>query len=195
MTAMDLVTLAQQQPTVPGTGNVRDWILNNIVPLLLLTVALLLLWLGGGKGDNAGVMRRLGGVLDTLGISSDGRVGTFAWNSARHLELYYAVPLVGAVLHTINVRLFPEQIAYVTNHAADKVVFFDAEVADRLAEAFTELLGGRLDVLIEALHLLVRDPEGAAVMGKAARRAALTRYGLERFLADWDALLEEVRTR
>jgi hypothetical protein len=68
MTAMDLVTLAQQQPPVPGTSNVRDWILNNIVPLLLLTVALLLLWLGGGKGDNAGVMRRLGGVIVALAI-------------------------------------------------------------------------------------------------------------------------------
>ncbi|MFS8104473.1 hypothetical protein LFM09_45940 [Lentzea alba] len=68
MTAMDLVTLAQQQPQVPGTGNVRDWILDNIVPLLLLTVALLLLWLGGGKGDNAGVMRRLGGVIVALAI-------------------------------------------------------------------------------------------------------------------------------
>ncbi|GHH56795.1 hypothetical protein [Lentzea cavernae] len=68
MIAMDLVTLAQQQPTVPGTGNVRNWILDNIVPLLLLTVALLLLWLGGGKGDNAGVMRRLGGVIVALAI-------------------------------------------------------------------------------------------------------------------------------
>jgi hypothetical protein len=68
MTAMDLVTIAQQQPTAPGTSNVRDWILGNIVPLLLLTVALLLLWLGGGKGDNAGVMRRLGGVIVALAI-------------------------------------------------------------------------------------------------------------------------------
>ena len=68
MTAMDLVTLAQQQPPAPGTSNVRDWILGNIVPLLLLTVALLLLWLGGGKGDNAGVMRRLGGVIVALAI-------------------------------------------------------------------------------------------------------------------------------
>jgi hypothetical protein len=67
MTAMDLVTLAQQ-PQAPGTSNVRDWILGNIVPLLLLTVALLLLWLGGGKGDNAGVMRRLGGVIVALAI-------------------------------------------------------------------------------------------------------------------------------
>ncbi|WP_018686308.1 hypothetical protein [Actinokineospora enzanensis] len=61
----------QQQPSDKGglsTGGVRDWILNNIIPLLLLTVALLLLWLGGGKGDNAGVMRRLGGVIVALAI-------------------------------------------------------------------------------------------------------------------------------
>jgi len=51
-----------------STTNVRGWILNNVVPLLLLTVAVLLLWLGGGKGDNAGVMRRLGGVLVALAI-------------------------------------------------------------------------------------------------------------------------------
>ena len=51
-----------------GTTNIRKWILENLVPLLLLTVALLLLWLGGGKGDNAGVMRRIGGVIVALGI-------------------------------------------------------------------------------------------------------------------------------
>jgi len=68
MTAMALVTLAQQQPPGLGTSGVRDWILNNLVPLLLLTVAVLLLWLGGGKGDNAGVMRRLGGVIIALAI-------------------------------------------------------------------------------------------------------------------------------
>ncbi|MEV6904176.1 MULTISPECIES: hypothetical protein [Amycolatopsis] len=51
-----------------GTGNVRNWLLDNIVPLVLLAVALLLLWLGGGKGDNAGVMRRLAGVVIALAI-------------------------------------------------------------------------------------------------------------------------------
>jgi hypothetical protein len=50
------------------TGGVRTWILNNLIPLLLLVVALLLLWLGGGKGDNAGVMRRLGGIIVALAI-------------------------------------------------------------------------------------------------------------------------------
>ncbi|ACU34845.1 MULTISPECIES: hypothetical protein [Actinosynnema] len=67
MTAMSLVTLAQQAPSL-GTTGVRQWILDNLVPLLLLTVAVLLLWLGGGKGDNAGVMRRLGGVIIALAI-------------------------------------------------------------------------------------------------------------------------------
>jgi hypothetical protein len=60
-----LSTLAQSGLETSG---LREWILNNLVPLLLLTVALLLLWLGGGKGDNAGVMRRLGGVFVALAI-------------------------------------------------------------------------------------------------------------------------------
>ncbi len=68
MIAHTLVTLAQQQGPALSTGGVRQWILDNLVPLLLLTVAVLLLWLGGGKGDNAGVMRRLGGVIIALAI-------------------------------------------------------------------------------------------------------------------------------
>ncbi|GGS12550.1 MULTISPECIES: hypothetical protein [Actinokineospora] len=64
-----LTELAQQEPANNiGTGNVRNWLLENIIPLLLLVVALLLLWLGGGKGDNSGVMRRLGGVIVALAI-------------------------------------------------------------------------------------------------------------------------------
>ncbi|MBK1788999.1 hypothetical protein [Prauserella cavernicola] len=66
MTTMTLAALAQGGEL--GTGNVRQWLLDNIVPLVLLAVALLLLWLGGGKGDNAGVMRRLAGVVIALAI-------------------------------------------------------------------------------------------------------------------------------
>ena len=69
--------------------------------------------------------RRLGGVLDDLGISADGRVGTFAWNTARHLELYFGVPCSGRVVHTLNIRLFPEQVTYIVNHAEDEVIFVD----------------------------------------------------------------------
>jgi hypothetical protein len=65
MIALSLNTLAANGL---GTNGIRGWILENLVPLLLLTVALLLLWLGGGKGDNAGVMRRVIGVFVALGI-------------------------------------------------------------------------------------------------------------------------------
>jgi hypothetical protein len=64
MTALTVVA----QATELGTNNLRAWMLNNVVPLLLLAVAVLLLWLGGGKGDNAGVMRRVGGVIIALGV-------------------------------------------------------------------------------------------------------------------------------
>jgi fatty-acyl-CoA synthase len=69
--------------------------------------------------------RRLGGVLDALGVPADGRVGTFAWNTADHLGLYWAAPCSGRVLHTLNIRLFPEQLTYIVNHAEDDVVFVD----------------------------------------------------------------------
>src|SRR5690349_10564935 len=69
--------------------------------------------------------RRVAGVLDDLGVSDTGRVATFAWNTARHLELYFAIPCSGRVLHTLNIRLFPEQLVYIVNHAEDEVIFVD----------------------------------------------------------------------
>jgi fatty-acyl-CoA synthase len=80
-------------------------------------------------GDWAERTRRLGGALDTLGISADGRVATFGWNTARHLELYFAAPCTNRVLHALNIRLFPEQLVYVANHAEDEVVFVDRSLA------------------------------------------------------------------
>ncbi|HEV2369364.1 MAG TPA: AMP-binding protein, partial [Acidimicrobiales bacterium] len=76
--------------------------------------------------------RRLGGVLDDLGVSGDGRVGTFGWNSTRHLELYFAAPCTGRVLHTLNIRLFPDQLVYIVNHAEDEVVFVDRSLVAQL---------------------------------------------------------------
>ena len=86
--------------------------------------------------------RQLAGVLDTLGISADGRVATFAWNTARHLELYFAAPCTGRVLHTLNIRLFPEQLTYIVNHADDEVIFVDRSILALLApllHTFTNL--------------------------------------------------------
>ncbi len=70
-------------------------------------------------------VRRLAAALDALGVPADGRVATFCWNSSQHLELYLAAPCTGRVLHTLNIRLFPEQVVYVANHAEDDVVFVD----------------------------------------------------------------------
>ncbi len=69
--------------------------------------------------------RRLAHALQTLGVRMGERVATLAWNGYRHLEAYYAVSGSGAVLHTINPRLFPEQIAYIANHAEDQILLFD----------------------------------------------------------------------
>ncbi|MCA3183205.1 MULTISPECIES: 3-(methylthio)propionyl-CoA ligase [unclassified Cupriavidus] len=70
--------------------------------------------------------RKVAQALEALGVEQGDRVGTLAWNGYRHLEIYYGVSGMGAVCHTINPRLFPEQIAYIVNHAEDRFVFFDA---------------------------------------------------------------------
>jgi fatty-acyl-CoA synthase len=75
---------------------------------------------------------QLAHALKALGVGPSDRVGTFAWNNYRHLELYLAVPCSGAVLHTINLRLFPEQLAYVINDAEDRVIFVDASTLPAL---------------------------------------------------------------
>jgi acyl-CoA synthetase (AMP-forming)/AMP-acid ligase II len=69
--------------------------------------------------------RRMAHVLQGLGVQMGDRVATLAWNGYRHMELYYAVSGSGAVLHTVNPRLHPEQIAYIVNHAEDQYLFFD----------------------------------------------------------------------
>lgn len=93
--------------------------------------------------------RRLGGVLDALDISADGRVATFGWNSARHLELYFAAPCSGRVLHTLNIRLFPEQLTYIANHAEDEVIFVDRSVC--------ALLFPLLPTFTTVRHIVVMD--------------------------------------
>jgi fatty-acyl-CoA synthase len=71
---------------------------------------------------------RLANVLSRLGVERGDRVGTLAWNHHRHLELYMAVPCYGAVLNTLNLRLFADQLAFIINHAGDRVIFVDDDV-------------------------------------------------------------------
>jgi fatty-acyl-CoA synthase len=100
-------------------------------------------------GEWAERTRRLASVLDGLGISADARVGTFAWNSARHLELYFAAPCSGRVLHTLNIRLFPDDIVYIADHAEDEIVFVDRS----LLKVFWPLV----DRLATVKHVVVMD--------------------------------------
>jgi acyl-CoA synthetase (AMP-forming)/AMP-acid ligase II len=82
---------------------------------------------------------RLARALVELGVEQGDRIGTFAWNNQRHFELYFAIPCVGAVLHTLNIRLFEEQLSYIVNHAEDKLIFVDdslVPVLEKLAPSF-----------------------------------------------------------
>lgn len=78
---------------------------------------------------------KLANVLEQLGIKPGDTVGTFAWNTHRHLELYFAITCMGAVLHPINIRLFAEHIAYIADHAGDKVIFVDEDLVPQLEQA------------------------------------------------------------
>ncbi|HEY1458349.1 MAG TPA: long-chain fatty acid--CoA ligase [Solirubrobacteraceae bacterium] len=92
-----------------------------------------------GYGEISERVDRLARVLGKLGVEPGERVATFAWNNQRHFELYMAVPCVGAVLHTLNVRLFAEQLTYIVNHAQDKVIFVDDSlvgILEQLAPTF-----------------------------------------------------------
>ena len=82
---------------------------------------------------------QLANALRALGITGDERVGTFSWNHSAHIECYLAVPSMGAVLHTINIRLFPEQLTYVVNHADDRVIVIDGSLIPLVAKVAATL--------------------------------------------------------
>ncbi|MEX0307730.1 MAG: long-chain-fatty-acid--CoA ligase [Ruegeria sp.] len=100
-----------------------------------------------GVAQNA---RKMASALSKLGLEPQDRVGTLAWNNRRHLEIYYAVSGAGFVCHTINPRLFPEQLAYIINHAQDRVLFFDA--------TFLPLVTALRDQLTEVRHFVLMGP-------------------------------------
>ncbi|MFV8319977.1 fatty acid--CoA ligase [Mycobacterium sp. 23] len=94
---------------------------------------------------------QLANALRSLGVTGDQRVATFMWNNAEHLATYLAVPSMGAVLHTLNIRLFPHQIAHVANEAEDQVVLVDMSLVKLLAPVLPEL---------ETVHTVVAVGEG-----------------------------------
>ncbi|MCO5967575.1 long-chain fatty acid--CoA ligase [Actinoallomurus soli] len=122
-------------------------------------------WKGGGEPRRASYRQvaenaeRLAAALTRLGVGAGDRVATFCWNNQEHLEAYFAVPGMGAVLHTLNIRLFPDQLAHIIGHAEDRFILVDdtlvpllARVADRLptVEAFIVVGDGDASALGDA---------------------------------------------
>ena len=97
---------------------------------------------------------KLAKALLRLGVKRGDRVATLAWNTHRHMELYFAVSGIGAVLHTVNPRLFPQQIEYVVNHAEDRLLFFDAPLAPLVGTLRPKLAGVEIFVaMTDSAHL------------------------------------------
>jgi fatty-acyl-CoA synthase len=105
----------------------------------------------------AGRADQLAAALTRLGVQAGDRVGTFMWNNQTHLEAYLAVPCMGAVLHTLNIRLFPEQLSYVINHADDQVIIVDASIIPLLAKV--------RDQLTNVKHIIVKGAGDTSALG------------------------------
>src|SRR5438874_3630475 len=82
---------------------------------------------------------QLANALHSAGVQEGDRVATFGWNTYRHLELYFAVPCMGAVLHTLNIRLFADQLVYIINNAEDKIIFVDGDLVPLLESIADQL--------------------------------------------------------
>ncbi|MEZ4733009.1 MAG: long-chain fatty acid--CoA ligase [Caldilineaceae bacterium] len=98
-------------------------------------------------------VKRLANVLESLGVTIGDRVGTFAWNNYQHLEMYYGIPGAGAVCHTLNIRLSPDQLIYIINHAEDKVIFVDGTLLPLF-----EKLAGQIPCVQHVI--LINAPKG-----------------------------------
>jgi fatty-acyl-CoA synthase len=132
-----------------------------------------------GYGDMARRARQLALALQRLGVERGDRVATLCWNHARHLEMYFAIPIAGAVLHTLNLRLSPDDIAYTINHAGDRVVIVD----ESLLPLFEQVRPS-----IEVEHVIVVSDDTPAPTGMLDYETLLSAENP----VDWqDVMLDE----
>ncbi|MEU2032523.1 long-chain fatty acid--CoA ligase [Nocardia amamiensis] len=146
---LSLATLLRYATTVHADATVRTW---TGTDCRVMTYREL--------GNQAA---RLAHALTALGVRPGDRVGTFMWNNNEHLVAYCAVPAMGAVLHTINIRLFPDQIAYVANHAEDTVVIVDGTLAAVFAEVLPKLSTVRHVIVANGSAAEFIAPDGVEV--------------------------------
>lgn len=116
---------------------------------------------------------QLAHALQGLGVVPGDRVGTFCWNNRHHMAAYLAIPSMGAVLHTLNIRLFPEQLAYVINHAEDRVILVDASLAPLLANV--------RDSLTTVEHIIVVGDRGNSALDQTLDYHELISTGKDGF--------------
>jgi acyl-CoA synthetase (AMP-forming)/AMP-acid ligase II len=120
--------------------------------------------------------KQLARALLALGVKPGDRIGTLAWNTYRHLELYYAVSGIGAVLHTINPRLFPEQLGYIINHAEDKLLFFDLAFAPLVQKLRPEITQGAGQGGGVEKFIVLADAKGASSLTASGAVPGLLTY-------------------
>jgi len=143
-------------------------------------------------GDRVGTYAEIGDrteqlakALAKLGVRQEDRVGTFCWNSQEHLEAYFAISSMGAVMHTLNIRLFPDQLSFVINHAKDKVIIVD--------DSLVPLLGKVAKEMATVEHIIVVGGGDDAPL-REAPKATLHRYeellSSESLGIDWPILDE-----
>ena len=112
--------------------------------------------------DMHGRACKLAGALERLGVKRGDRVATLCWNHHRHLELYMAVPAMGAVLHTLNLRLHPTELAYIASHAEDRVVVVDASLVPLLDKFVAQVPSVKHIIVVRDAHRAPLTPEGAS---------------------------------
>ena len=113
------------------------------------------------NGEMVPRINRLAGALKRLGVKPGDRVATLAWNNYRHLELYYAVPCMGAVLHTLNLRLFSQHLEFIVNDAEDKVIFVDQNLVPLLKP-----LAGKIPTVTTIVLMTDGAPAGDHELGE-----------------------------
>ena len=128
----------------------------------------------------AGRSERLAAALRRLGIRQDDRVGTLCWNNQEHQEAYLAIPGMGAILHTLNLRLAPEQLSFIVNHAEDRAIIVDGSLVPALAQV--------RDQLKTVEHVIVTGSDDASSLGDVLRYEELLAAEQPGF--DWPELDE-----
>ncbi|GAA1236525.1 long-chain fatty acid--CoA ligase [Prauserella halophila] len=146
---LSIATLLKHGSTLHGTSEVVTWTGSESRRRSYAEV-----------GDRAA---QLAGALRGLGVTGDQRVGTFMWNNAEHLEAYLAIPAMGAVLHTLNIRLFPEQLVYVADHAEDQVIIVDGTLIPLLNKPLAEMKTVRHVIVANGDPETVEAPAGVQV--------------------------------